>query len=483
LSNNWISLVGVVIVTTSVVFWLFLLPMSLRGEPSHPYIGILAFLILPATFFLGLGLIPAGIFLHVRRARRKGVGYPENFPPLDFHSHELRRLLAFIGVTTVANLIIASQLTYRAVTYMDSSTFCGQTCHTVMQPEHTAYQNSPHSRVHCVACHIGPGASWFVRSKLSGAGQVFAVAFNTYPRPIPTPVTNLRPARETCEGCHWPERFEEDRLRVIPHYAEDEKNTFTQSVLMFRLGGGRVRTGVHGAHLARGVEISYAPADPSRQSIPRVEYRNSVTGRTTVYLAPEADASALAKMPTRVMDCIDCHNRPTHTFELPGPALDKAMAAGFVSPSLPFVKKQGLELLQKTYTSREEAAAAIPAALDGYYKQNHSALYGEKRAEIARSAQGILSVYNRNVFPDMKVTWGTYPNNLGHTDFPGCFRCHDAAHESKDGRSIGQDCSACHQILAMDEAAPKILSDLGIVPTPETSGAEEPAPPPSGAGH
>ena len=195
LSTNWISLLGVVLVTSSTIFWLFLLPVSLGGgEVKNPYFGILGFLLLPTIFIFGLLLIPAGIWLRFSRERKRGV-YPVELPPLDFKNVRLRRLLVFIGVTTFANLVIASQTSYEAVNYMDSVTFCGKTCHTVMHPEFAAYQNSPHSRVECVKCHIGPGASWFVRSKLSGVGQVFAVTFNTYPRPIPTPVRNLRPAR------------------------------------------------------------------------------------------------------------------------------------------------------------------------------------------------------------------------------------------------------------------------------------------------
>ena len=185
LSNNWISLAGVVIVTTATVFWLFLLPVTLRGETENPYIGILAFLVLPAPFFAGLVLIPLGIWLKRKRegrARHLSARIPAA------HVEQRRTCAAWcisFSFTTVVNLAIASQLSYGAVNYMDSVTFCGQTCHTVMQPEYTAYQNSPHSRVECVKCHIGPGASWFVRSKLSGVGQVLAVTFNTYPTPHP----------------------------------------------------------------------------------------------------------------------------------------------------------------------------------------------------------------------------------------------------------------------------------------------------------
>ncbi len=459
LSSNWVSLTGVVIVTTATVFWLFLLPVTLRGTTQSPYVGILAFLVLPAPFFAGLVLIPLGIWLKRKREGRRGI-YPPEFPPLTWRNADLRRLVYFVFFTTMVNLAIASQVSYSAVNYMDSVTFCGETCHTVMQPEYTAYQNSPHSRVECVQCHIGPGASWFVRSKLSGVGQVLAVTFHTYSTPIPTPVRSLRPARETCEACHWPQKYGEDRLLVIDNFAGDETNTRTQTVLLMKVGGGNHGIGIHGTHLGPGVLIRYAHADEARQNIPWVEYNGP--GGKTVYATPAAKPAG-GGLPIREMDCVDCHNRPTHTFELPERAVDRAMNAGQISPSLPFAKKRAVEIVKAGYSTREEAAQKIPAAFESYYRDHYPAIWAQRRAEVTSAAEQVLAVYDRNVFPKMKVSWGTYPNNLGHTDFPGCFRCHDGNHAAKDGRSVTQDCNACHNLLAMDEANPKVLTDLGIV--------------------
>jgi hypothetical protein len=461
LANNWISFCGVALVTTATVFWLFLLPTTIKGDAASPYIGILSYMGLPAVFLAGLLLIPAGIWLRHRREHRIGI-YPATFPPLDFRNRELRRLLAFVGLTTLVNIVVASQATYAAVNYMDSVSFCGQTCHTVMQPEYTAYQNSPHSKVECVSCHIGPGASWFVRSKLSGVGQVFAVTFHTYPRPIPSPVHNLRPARETCEACHWPQKYSEDRLRVIPKFAEDETNTLTKTVMLLKIGGGNKGIGIHGTHLGPGIRIRYIPADAQRQTINWVEYNNANDGRKSLYLAPGTKPEPGAAEKPREMDCMDCHNRPSHAYELPERAVDNAMYAGLISPALPFARKQSLELLRANYPSREAAARTIPAAWEKFYRESYPAAYAGREAEVAGSGRAVLAIYNRNIFPDMKVTWGHYPNNVGHTDFPGCFRCHDDSHASADGRKITQDCSACHNLLAMEEPNPKILTDLGL---------------------
>lgn len=459
LSNNWVSLIGVVVVTTATVFWLFLLPTTMRGEVHNPYNGILAFLLLPALFLFGLLLIPLGIYRRKKGERRRGL-YPANFPPLNLKNVEFRRLIAFVGVTTFANIVIASQLAYGAVSYMETVSFCGQTCHTVMQPEFTAYQSSPHSRVECVQCHIGPGESWFVRSKLSGIRQVFAVMFHTYETPIPTPVRSLRPARETCESCHWPQKYGEDRLQIVNKFGDDENNSLTKTVLLMKIGGGNKGIGIHGTHLGPGVRIRYGHSDVQRQTIPWIEYNGP--GGKTVYRAEGAAADGKG-LSIREMDCIDCHNRPSHSYKLPERAVDEAMFAGDLSASLPFARKKSVEILKKEYASRDAAAAGIPAALEAFYRETYPAVYKERQAEVAKSAQNLLAIYNRNVFPAMKVTWGAYPNNIGHTDFPGCFRCHDDSHASADGRKVTQDCGACHNLLAMEEAAPKILTDLGVV--------------------
>jgi nitrate/TMAO reductase-like tetraheme cytochrome c subunit len=441
LSNNWISLAGVVIVTTATIFWLFLLPTTLRGETQNPYVGILAFLTIPGPFIGGLILIPLGIWLKRKREGRSGI-LPAN-RAVTWQNLELRRLVYFIGATTVANVLIASQLTYGAVSYMDSVTFCGQTCHNVMQPEFTAYQDSPHSKVECVKCHIGPGAGWFVKSKLSGVGQVFAVTFDTYPRPIPTPVHNLRPARETCEACHWPQ-------------------TLTKTVLLMRIGGGNNGIGIHGTHLGKGVVIRYGHSDEARQNIPWVEY--NVNGKKTVYATADAKPEG-AGLTMREMDCMDCHNRPSHSFDLPERALDKAMAAGLISATLPRAKKEGTEILKVNYKTRDEAAEKIPAAFAQFYQKNYPDVWSRRRADVEAAAKEVLAIWDRNIFPDMNVTWGKYPVNVGHTDFPGCFRCHDGGHSAKSGDAITQDCNACHNLLAMDEANPKVLTDLGVTET------------------
>jgi nitrate/TMAO reductase-like tetraheme cytochrome c subunit len=455
-TRHWLSLAGLAFIATAVISWLFVLPLHLRGHVDNPYTGIIVFLIIPVVFFTGLLLVPIGVYLSKRQIQ-KGLT-EETFD----RKAALHRLLWFVGLTAVANVLIGTQLTYRAVEHMETPQFCGATCH-VMRPEFAAYQNSPHSRVECVQCHVAPGASGWVSSKAAGVRQLVETTLNTYHRPIPSAIESNRlvPARETCENCHWPQQFGGVRLRVISKFAEDETNTRTETVLMMLVGGNKL-AGIHGAHLGPGVHIRFAAADAARQSIPSVDYRNTTTGEEETFIASDAKPDSVKSLPTHEMQCVDCHNRPTHTFELPERAMDKALATGNISASLPYIKKESVELLKANYATNEEAASKLPAALADFYQQKYPDVYAQRTEDINRAGQSVLAIYNRNVFPDLTVTWGAYPNNLGHTDFPGCFRCHDGSHTSSGGKSITQECNACHEPLAMDETSPEILRTLGL---------------------
>jgi hypothetical protein len=339
---------------TTIAFWFY--DIFLPGPP-HPYIGLLIFLILPGIFVLGLLLIPlaSGSAGEVCCASGK---LPTVFPAVDLGLPVVRRTLEYVGAATVLNLLIVGTASYRGVEYMDSTNFCGKTCHTVMDPEYTAYQNSPHSRVACVECHIGPGAGWFVRSKLSGLRQVVAVTFHTYSRPIPSPVKYLRPARETCEQCHWPQRFTGDKFLVNTSYKDDEKNTPQTDVLLLKVGGitWQGSVGIHGHHLADNARIRYISTDVERQTIPVVYYTDD-QGKTTEFISTDTKPTKeqLDKGEHRVMDCVDCHNRPTHAFDLPENAVDKQMSNGRISPELPYIRKKAVEVLKVNYSARDVA--------------------------------------------------------------------------------------------------------------------------------
>jgi nitrate/TMAO reductase-like tetraheme cytochrome c subunit len=457
--NNPISLAGGAITSASGVtmigYWL----VEIFGRPNdNPYLGIIFFLLLPAVFIAGLLLIPVGLFARRRKLQKTGQ-IPAEFPKIDLNDRIFRHGLDIVFLATIVNLLVVAMASYRGASYMDSPQFCGQSCH-VMHPEYTAYKISAHSHVACVECHIGSGASSYFAAKVNGTKQLLEVSFDRYPTPIPSPVESLRPARYICEGCHTPARFVGEKLLVKSTFADDEKNTETQTVLVLHLGGldGLSHlTGIHGVHLGH---IEYIATDPTRTTIPWVQKRNA-DGSETVFAA-SATGGATPQGERRLMDCIDCHNRAAHTFLTPEDALNRAMAEGGVSPDLPWIHKQGLELLKATYASEAEARAKIPEQLAEFYRTQHPEVLPAKAALVKSAGEQLANLYSQNVFPFMKVTWGTHPNHIGHMSYPGCFRCHDGDHAAKDGASIPQDCATCHNLLAVDEAKPKVLADLGI---------------------
>jgi nitrate/TMAO reductase-like tetraheme cytochrome c subunit len=465
LGQNPISLIGAVLTTSAAItmigFWGFEL---LHAGPTRPYAGIVFFFILPAVFVLGLVLMPLGGLLRRYRLRQQGK-LPHVYPTIDLRQPVLQRAFVLVTVMTFVNVVLMGTASYKAVEHMDSVEFCGQTCHSVMAPEYTAYLNSPHSRVSCVDCHIGSGAPWFVRAKISGVRQLFAVNLKTYSRPIPSPVRNLRPSRDTCEHCHWPERFTGDKFIVKTKYADDEQNTPATTVLLLKIGGRTTQglVGIHGRHLAAAERIEYVSTDGRRQVIPRVIYTED-DGKKVEYVSDEVKATPadLARAERRKMDCVDCHNRPTHAFELPERAVDTAITAGRIDRQLPFVKKQAVAALRVEYPDRATASERIAQAIVDFYRTKYPDTYQNKRPVVETAAQQVKAIYLRNIFPEMRITWGTHPNNIGHDDFLGCFRCHDGKHKAPDGRVINDDCSACHQILAMEEKDPKVLADLGL---------------------
>lgn len=401
--GNWITLTGVVLVTTAAILWLFLLPTLLRGSAGNPYLGILSFGMLPALFFTGLILMPLGAAWAAKRRHAHGVN-EENVLPFSIANPDFRRIVGFFAVTTVLNIVIGSQLAYSAVGYFESNDFCGKTCHSVMQPEFDAHKTGTHSNVECVACHVSPGASGFAKAKFNGMHQLLAVSRGVFNRPIRAEHSKLPTSEDMCLRCHSVASIPGDRMRVSTKFNDDEGNTPSRTVLLV------YEAKIHQMH----------------------------TGSS-----PQA------------MACIECHNRPTHHFDPPERAVDAAIMNGEIDHTLPFARKNAVALLTASYSSRDEAAREIEKTFAAKYEA------APQKDSAKRAAKALSTIYLRNVYPDLKLTWNSYPNQLGHTDAPGCFMCHDGKTNGPSGKPITQDCGACHNLVSMDEASPKVLTDLG----------------------
>ena len=442
-ARNPISLIGTAIAMAMAVLFLVLIALEMGGQLRNPYLGLLLFVAVPAVFLVGLLLIPVGV---LRQHRRRALGgVPEDWPVIDMWLPRTRTVMFAVGMLTCANLLIFSLAAYGAVHYMESAEFCGTTCHTTMEPEWAAYQVGPHARVSCVSCHVGPGPGALVESKVAGTRQLWQLFTNQVPTPVPAPVKTMRPARETCETCHWPEKSHGDKLRQIREYADDEKSSETVTTLQLHVGGGRVELGVgSGIHWHMNIEnrVEYIATDPQHQTIPWVKFTDR-NGRVKEYTIEGTTSEQLAQGEHRVMGCMDCHNRPAHTFAPNAErAVDTAIALGLIPRELPFARREAVAALKASYDSRDAAMAGIDAKLREVYRPRS----GDSSAVLARTIAGVQGLYTRNVFPAMKVGWGTYPSNIGHVAFPGCFRCHDENHKASDGAAIAQDCQSCHDM-------------------------------------
>jgi len=457
ITRNGISLLGTAIAIAALVLIVCLFFLAQIGFEGGPYLGIITFLILPALFVFGLLLIPIGTLLQRRKLRRSsGADGAPLLPVFDLNDSKTRRWLLILTGLTMINIVIVAGATYKGVHVMETVEFCGLACHSVMEPEHTAHARSPHSRVACAECHIGPGADWFVKSKLDGAWQLISVAFDLYPRPVETPLHDLRPARETCEQCHWPTKFVGDKLRVISHYEEDEENTELTTALLLKVGGSKA-TGSQGIHwhVDRDVSIRYR-SDETREEIYNIEFTQG---------DDEMVAFADRKAPEeggvwRAMDCVDCHNRPSHIYESPGPAIDNAIEAGQIDRELPFVKRESLRIIQEKYESHEAARAGIAVELAAFYDENYPDVATERAEDITAAASTLGDIFSVNIFPQMNVWWDTYPNHIGHEQSDGCFRCHRRSMRTADRQQVSTDCENCHILLAEEEENPDIMSIL-----------------------
>jgi hypothetical protein len=453
-TSHWLAMLGVGLVLTGIVLWLCLLSARLRHGEENPYIG-LAMTGAGVVLIIGAAITPVGLYFGRRRLAQQIVAANGTGKSV------WRRLVVFLAVTSLFNLVIASQTTEHVVHAMESKQFCGS-CH-VMTPESRAFTQGQHAGLLCVDCHVGNGTVGFVKSKIQGTKQLISVITNTVEKPIETAIESgkMIPSAQTCEECHWKQRPASAKLRLIQKYAEDEANTPDTTLLTMNVGGS-IMGGIHGAHNGEGVEIRFVANDKLRQEIPLVEYRNTKTGETRTYVKKGVNAASLDGQPRITMQCFDCHNRAAHIFQLPERAVDQAIQLGRISNSLPYVKKASMEILKKEYASSEAAASEIPAALTAFYDKTNADV-ARTRADDVRAAGAVLAdIYSRNVFPDLGVTWGTYPNNLGHQDYPGCFRCHDDDHVNTAGKAITKNCFVCHFPSAVGDDNPEVLKLLGL---------------------
>jgi len=450
--RNPLSLFGTLIALIALIVGGVLLVVNFMVPFDNPYFGIFLYVIAPAVQILGLLLIPLGAWREHRRRLREKESGPARWPVFDLNSSKHRNLAMASALIVTVGVVLASVGTYGAYHYSESVKFCGTTCHEPMKPEHTTYQEGAHAKVPCAECHVGSGAGWFVKSKLSGSYQLYAVLANVFPRPIPTPIESLRPARQTCEECHWPGKVFGSQLKRFRHTLYDEANTEWPIDILIKTGGNEPSSGEDSGihwHMNLGVEVSYIARDKERQDIPWMRIHDLKTQRVSVYqskskpLTPEE----IAKAEKRRMDCVDCHNRPSHVFPTPEEAIDREFRNGSLSRAMPSIKTLAVAAMAKEYPTHDDAIAGIASDLTQAYRDKYPEVWNKRRAEIDTAIGVVQKAFGISIFPEMKARWTVYPDNLGHFRTKGCMRCHDGDHFNEAGTVLTQDCRTCHSIL------------------------------------
>ncbi len=446
---NIVSHMGGLVVILATILILTSMVFQVGGGGLNPYVGIFTYMVFPGILGVGAVTFLLGMRWEAGRRRKLQALHTLPYPKIDLNDPRHRKLFAYssVGGVLVATTVVWAS--FQGFHFTESVYFCGQMCHVPMTPEYVAYSDSAHARVPCTDCHVGEGAGWYVRSKLSGVRQVFAVMTGHYQRPIPTPLAHLRPARDTCERCHWPEKFFGATLLQLPHYRYTENNDPEQITLTLKTGGGARAhgrsQGIHW-HMVVSNEVTYAVADAKLQVIPWTKVKHA-DGTETVYVAKKTKLSqaAIDQLPHRKMDCMDCHNRPAHDYPTPDSGVDQALLKGRIAADLPWIKKASVEALFRVYPDQASAHDGIRDYILDYYKKERPSVLTERKKDVDTAIEVAQSIYDRGVFPSMKVDWQTYPKNLGHRYWPGCFRCHDGKHVSAEGKVLANDCeSTCH---------------------------------------
>ena len=442
--NNWISAIGGVVAIGALFSFALLVWMDFTQGDKNPYLGIFTYIVAPGFLITGLGLIFFGAWAQRRWAIKHAATAPDKWR-LDFSSASQRRLLVLFGMGGTAFIMLSAFGSYQTYHYSESVQFCGEVCHQAMNPEFVTYQRGAHARVDCVECHIGSGAQWFIKAKINGTHQLITYTLDNYNRPIATPLKQLRPAQDICAKCHWPEKFHGNVEMNYEHFLSDKNNTpYTVRMLMHVnvSAPGSPAGGIHW-HVSDTDRVEYYAADDKRQDIPWTRVTNLKDGTSRVFRTPDFKGEPPADK-IRVMDCMDCHNRPAHVFPTANDAVEKALTRGTLSRKLPNIKRVAVQAMtQDGITTDAIAAQKIADYLRTKYKDPGLAV------ELPDTIAAVQDIFAKNIFPERKADWRVYPNNIGHKDWQGCFRCHDSKHKSETGQVVSSsDCNSCHTILS-----------------------------------
>jgi len=433
---------GLIVTGVGFIASLIALIAELTGEESTPYQGLLTFVLYPGIAIGGLAITGLGVFLEHRRSRKLREAAQEWRPTLDLAQRRDRLVLWALGCFFVAFVGSSVVGAYHAYEFTESKSFCGEVCHEPMEPQFVAHQNSPHAKIDCTTCHVGPGVGGYIDAKISGMRQLKQVLLDSVPRPIRAGEEKVAIVSEACEECHQPDLLPDSQLDTSVRFGFDLANSERSLRLLFH----RTSAPQEGTHWHSGLEISFQAEDARGTRIPRVRVRRA-DGSETVYedRAGRGPGGSPELREERAMTCIDCHSRPAHRFEAPESSIDRAIARGEIDRSLPSIKKIAVAALSRDHDGR--GSDGVRAFVEEEYRTRFDGRVLAREETLGRAVETIERIYSQNVFPGMQVDWTTHPDHAGHRGSPGCFRCHSGQHTSSEGRALPSDCATCHEFF------------------------------------
>ncbi len=458
--NNKTTKLGLYFSVISFVIILLLLLFS-GAVDEWSVAGILSFVGLTILWIVGLVMIPLGM-----SKKEKNSSPEKKSSILNLTVESYRNAFYVLAGGIFVFLLVTTAGAYKSYHYMESVKFCGTTCHVTMEPEYTAHAKMAHADAKCADCHIGEGITGFLASKVEASKELIAIVTGTVPHPIYANEGIHEVAKEACQQCHWSQKFQPDRKLHNIHFLRDEENTEWDIDLTMHLSSGvealGLQKGIHW-HMNKDVKIEYVATDKDNQIIPWVKYTNLKTGEVKIFQSVDEplDKSAFDTLSVTQMSCLDCHSRPAHNFEPGENFINAKFVTGEIAKDLPEFKSAAMAAVVEEYGTADSARMMIPKKITSFYEENYPEILKEKKGELDKSIAAVLDGFSKNVFPDMKVRWDKYYNNLGHMKSNGCFRCHDNNHVSKNDEVIPKTCTTCHSINAQGTPGNMEFASIG----------------------
>lgn len=463
LSHSNQAIMGGIMITVLLPMLLFSLLVDFGGWLENQCFAVLLYILFVPLLLVAIILITYGNYFTKKQKQAQNTAvFSYNYLKSNLmspaHYSSIRKKVYFLAIFTALFLFFLSIATHGSYYYSNTNHFCARFCHQVLSHAAKTHYSSPHSRVDCMECHKKyDGYNVSGTDHTSGLVKAYKTITKSSSTPIKIPASRLRPSNESCEKCHWPDKFHGKQLRIINSFQSDESNSHTKTALYLNIGSGgslaQSAQGIHW-HTSRKHRLYYLASDEERLDIVKITL-DSNNGTKVVY-TKEGRETTLKNKRHRLMDCVDCHNRPTHYIFSPEKALDKKLLSGEIPQKLPFIKQQALVAITKPYPSTPAALKGISDHLRGHY----SKIPPEQSELLAQAIRGTQQAYTDNVSIELGVDWNTYPNFIGHAHNGGCFRCHNSAFKTKEGKGIPHDCKLCHLILAENEPSHLVLQKV-----------------------